>query len=74
MKCLEKAIHDPSRRERCDLWRHAWTAIGDNSPLTDRSYRTLRDGHLDRTFQAFHAWLPSSVPPGQTALDGALTP
>jgi hypothetical protein len=23
MKCLVKARHDPSRRERCDLWCHA---------------------------------------------------
>ena len=28
------------------------------------SYRTLRDGPLHSTFQAFHAWLPSSGPSG----------
>src|SRR5258708_34808369 len=29
-----------------------------------QSYRALRDGLLDGTFQAFHAWLPSSGPSG----------
>jgi len=71
MKCLVKARHDPSRRERCDLRRRGLPTIPDNSPsLTNRSYRTLRDGLLDGTFQAFHAWtsassvesLPSSGP------------
>jgi hypothetical protein len=32
--------------------------------LANRSYRTLRDGLLDGTFQAFHAWLTSSGPSG----------
>jgi hypothetical protein len=32
MKCLVKGRHDPSRKERCDLWRQALFTIRDNSP------------------------------------------
>jgi hypothetical protein len=36
--------------------------------LANRPYRTLRDGLLDGTFQAFHAWLPSVSPSGTRTL------
>jgi len=34
MKCLVKGRHDPSRRARCDLWRHALSTIRNDSCLS----------------------------------------
>jgi hypothetical protein len=68
MQCLVMGRHDPSRRERCDLRRHAWSTIGDNSLLSPTDHiRRGGDGLLEGTFQAFHAWLPSSGPSGTNA-------
>jgi hypothetical protein len=69
MKCLEKAIDDPSRRERCDLWRHAWSTIGDNSRLSPTDH-TVPYGTGFWIAHSRHEMpgYPHLVLPGQTHL------
>ena len=44
MKCLVETRHDPSRRERYDLWPHALFTVRDNNPSHQSiiPYRTGR--------------------------------
>src|SRR5258707_5964741 len=69
MKCLVMGRHDPSRRERCDLWGHAWSTICDNSPLSPTDH-TVPYGTGFWRARSMHS-MPGYhhlVPPGQTHL------
>jgi len=65
MKCLVKGRRDPSRRERCDLWRQALSTNRDHSPLSPTDY-TVPYGtgfwmaHSRHSMPGYH----HRVPPG----------
>ncbi len=59
------APRNPSRRALCDrVAKGVLVSCTMNKDPRHYSYRSLRDGSNLATFQAFHAWLPSSGPYG----------